>query len=74
MNLLITRYGIGDTVTNNDAKLLAEKIKHFAENPEILKECQKKARKIAEDVYSIPAISNGYKDIFDELIKNIDKA
>lgn len=74
LNLLITRYGIGDTVTNNDAKLLAEKIKHFAENPEILKECQKKARKIAEDVYSIPAISNGYKDIFDELIKNIDKA
>ncbi len=68
LNLLITRYGIGDTLTNNDAKLLAEKIIYFAKNPDKLKECQEKARKIAEDVYSIPVISAGYRKIFDKLL------
>ena len=68
LNLLITRYGIGDTVTNNDAKLLAEKIKYYGDNPEILKECQEKARKVAKEVYSIPVISNGYRKMFDELL------
>ena len=68
LNLLITRYGIGDIVTDNCSDTLTEKIKYFAENPEKLKECQLRARAVAQEVYSLPVIANGYKKIFDELL------
>ena len=68
LNRLITRYEIGEIVTDSNVDTLVEKIKSFAENPDKLKGCQQKARKVAEEVYSIPVISSGYKKIFDELL------
>lgn len=68
LNLLITRYGVGDIVTDNSAETLAQKILLFANDKEKLKQCQVRSREIAEKVYALPVISEGYKRIFDRLL------
>lgn len=73
LNLLISKYDIGSCVTDNSPETLRKLIEFYFENENELKAKQLRARKVAEEIYSIPVIAQGYKDIFDELIGNIDK-
>lgn len=60
---LISKYGIGETIINGSVSELVDKIILLSEKKEILRNCQLKARKLAENRFSIPAIRDSYRDV-----------
>lgn len=65
---LISMNDIGETVVSESILDLTEKIGLLYEDREKLRNCQLKARKLAENTFSISAIRDNYRDVLDTIL------
>lgn len=65
---LISKSGIGETIISGSVSELVDKIKLLYENKEKLRYCQLRARKLAENRFSIPVIEDFYRDVLDTIL------
>ena len=64
LNVLISKNGIGEVVTDNSADTLSKYILNAYHNPEITELVKKKSRAVCEEIYSTEQIQEAYKKLF----------
>lgn len=65
---LIENNEIGYCVSDSDSDKLVEYIKKLYTNKEFLRQCQKRARAIVEESYSVSVVSEMYKQLFRKFV------